>query len=411
MRFKRSAVGMLLLLFALLPSDLYTPIAALLLVFLIIDWGGYFPKGITRAILPLLLMGAASLGYSISNQPMYEMLKDVWYVAKIVIIFFLGFLIGKRLPFDIRWMRTTMLIAGLAAIPGLYVVASSGSVSLSSFRVVVMGAVILSPFYWQGTMLWTRDPLLFRWIVVSPLLLTVALSLSRTTILLFLVSWFGSRGVFQSKGKIAIALVSLSLIVSIASNVLPEYDINNVTFLGKVSNSLNELSFVSDDIDTKITANWRGFEAFKAYIQWKDSSFGQMIFGQGFGTRVDIGFYYPLFGDDVPPIRFLPILHNGYAMILVKYGVFGMIMFFLFASMPLFSKHNSDDPVSVFGKRLASTAAISMMLAMPLITGPFNRSEMDGVTLLMGWAMGLQAQRLRCAVNIHASSAPSPEMM
>ena len=400
MRLKRSVVGILLLLFALLPSNLYMPITALLLVFVIGGQGGLFPKSIARALLPLLLMGGASLGYSINNQPMYEALKDVWYLSKFVILVLLGFLIGSRIPFCTRKMRSTMLLAGLAAIPGLYAVASSGSVSLSSLRVVVMGAIILCPFYLQGTVLSSRDPLLFRWLVVSPLLLTVVLSMSRTTILLFLVAWIGSRGVFQSKGKMAIALVTLTPLVFIIIGMLPEYDVRNVTFLGKVSNSLNELSFVRENDETEITANWRGFEAFRAYTQWKDGSLGQMIFGQGFGTMVDIGFYYPLFGDNAPPIRFLPILHNGYAMILVKYGAFGLVMFFVFFGEPLFSNYNPHDPVSVFAKRLSSTAAISLLVTMPLITGPFNLSQMDGVTLLMGWAMGLQAQRLRVPIRI-----------
>lgn len=408
MSLKRSGVGGLFFLFGLLPSSYYTPIAVILAAFLIANRGGQLPTGISRPIIPLFLMGAGGAAYGLINQQTYDVVKDVWYLGKLIIVFVLGYLLGNRNNFETNWLRTTMAIAALATIPGLISLGLDRYASLSQLAVVTMGAIILVPFYWQRTALRSREPLLLRWLVVSPFLLVAALSLSRTTLLLFFVSFLGARGVFQSKGKMTSALVTLALLISIVLNMLPEYDINNITFWGKISNSLNELSFVRDDSQTEITANWRGFEAFRAFEQWRNGSLSQMVFGQGFGTSVDIGFYFPLLGDDVPPIRYLPILHNGYAMILVKYGVFGVLMFLVFCFIPLFSRYNQRDPVSVFAKRVASTASVSLILSMTVITGPFNLSQMDSVTLLMGWAMGLQARRLQQTLRAE-SVTPRPE--
>lgn len=395
MRLKRSAIGVLLLVFALIPSRFYFPVIVVISFFLIGRQQYVLPKGALIVISPLLLMGAAGAIYGIPDQSIYVALKDIWYLAKIIFLVILGYLIASLGPIDSRLVRNAVFFSSLAAIPNLYKLIASGAVSLSSFQVSVLGGIMLLPFYLQGALSKSLNFFSFKLLVVLPLLLTVVLSLSRTTILLFIVAWFGARGVFLSKGKIAVSLTAAALLIISFFNMLPEYDINNVTFFGKLSNSVTELLFVTSNNETEITANWRGFEAYKAYTQWQEGSLGQIIFGQGFGTPVDISFYYPLFGDAAPPIRFLPVLHNGYAMILVKYGIFGVLMFLIFVAMPFLHKHNSKDEISILATRLSTTCSISLIVAMPLVTGPFNLAIMDGITLLMGWSIGLQTERLR----------------
>jgi hypothetical protein len=53
----------------------------------------------------------------------------------------------------------------------------------------------------------------------------------------------------------------------------------------------------------------------------------QHIAGFGFGSRVDLGLTIKLGGE---PMSTIPILHNGYVMLLVKCGWIGVLLYMIF---------------------------------------------------------------------------------
>jgi hypothetical protein len=147
---------------------------------------------------------------------------------------------------------------------------------------------------------------------------------------------------------------------------------------------------VRDDDVLAITTNSRGFEAFKAFEMWLSGSVGEKILGHGLGTPLDIGFYFDL-GTDYSA-RYLPILHNAYFSVPVKFGVLSVG---LFMTKPFRLSPIRNDPDSVFAACLGTTTAVTLLILTLTISGPLNRSVVDSITLLWGVAVGMQLQRHR----------------
>lgn len=395
MKIKRIYIGVLLLIFSLLPSTIYLPILFPIIFYLILLTHGNIQKKSILFIGKLAALFACGLVYAdYSNIP--PILKDTWYVLKIIALSTAGTLIGYISTADDKWIKTTAVLSSLGLVLGFLL-------SKSEVYTPLLGPILIAAFYLSASENHTSRSSLIKWLYMSPVILITLISMSRTTLLFFAVALLGARGAFTSFRKSSYVALTLALIVFSIGTLLPELDIQEYSFLGKVSNSINELSFVTDYDMTSITTNWRGFEAFKAFDAWSKASLGEKIFGLGVGTSIDIGFYYDLLEDQ--SFRYLPILHNGYFMILVKYGLLGIIFFIAFITYSFLLPVNNHDKQSVFAKRLGTTSSVLLLLTMSSITGPFNIKMLDGVTLLLAWSIGLQLQRSKYyhATNLMAS--------
>lgn len=69
--------------------------------------------------------------------------------------------------------------------------------------------------------------------------------------------------------------------------------------------------------------HWRAYEANRAIDQLKGTPYSVgLIFGQGLGALVDLGFVAPLSNIST---QFIPKLHNGFAHVLFKTGILGLL--------------------------------------------------------------------------------------
>lgn len=394
MRTAQNKLGVLFAASAILTSKTYFLLFFVLAIFWFMSRIRELPNILISVASPLLLMLGSGLFFGLENDQ-YNFFKDLWYVAKVIVIITLGVFIGTNSEFCISSLRTIAIIASIVSLPELFEAFGNGFVSLGSLSVITFGGLVIVPFYMEHSRRIDGDPLLMQWVIVLPILMTVALSLSRTSILILLISWLGARGLLQSIGKALAIGVIILIFFGIIIPFLPSYNLEEITFLAKIRNSIQEISFVSNADSEQITANWRGYESFMAYQQWQSGSFMKKIFGQGIGTTIDIGIYYPLYGNNSELVRYLPILHNGYFMILVKYGIFGLLMFIIFLLRLLRAPCNPYNSSSVFAKHLSFTTSLLMLITMASITGPLNISIMDSITLLCGWAIGIQYKTLK----------------
>jgi hypothetical protein len=87
---------------------------------------------------------------------------------------------------------------------------------------------------------------------------------------------------------------------------------------------MHSVDEISTPKESKIVSisNYRGYETMKAIEQYQKGNLGQLVFGQGFGTLVDIEGYYVMENTTL-----IPIFHNGYAYILLKTGILGLLCF------------------------------------------------------------------------------------
>ncbi len=167
-------------------------------------------------------------------------------------------------------------------------------------------------------------PRLLPWYVVMPvLILSFVLSFSRTGLVILLVLTAAVTGLI---GKINIKSILVFLIFVISFSVIilttPRDDV--VTFRGKIARSVREVVVKEYTTYRDININWRGHETWKALETFGSGNVLQKIIGHGFGALVDLDMKMILAGEEFTEI---PILHNGYAYILVKTGMTGILCY------------------------------------------------------------------------------------
>ena len=102
---------------------------------------------------------------------------------------------------------------------------------------------------------------------------------------------------------------------------------DEMSLIGKFEHSVTEVAISDYEDMSDINLNWRGFESYRAYLTYLDGSLFEKAFGQGFGAMVDLGFDMPLGGDASISFRYIPVIHNGYMYLLVKYGLIGVLIY------------------------------------------------------------------------------------
>lgn len=96
----------------------------------------------------------------------------------------------------------------------------------------------------------------------------------------------------------------------------------NEAFVDSLKESTAEISIENTE-DLNENENYRGYEAKMALLFVSESALEYQIAGNGAGVAVDMGNYAPV-------RRFVPITHNGYVYILLKFGLAGMAIILSF---------------------------------------------------------------------------------
>lgn len=196
-------------------------------------------------------------------------------------------------------------------------------------------------------------------------------------LLLSLLGWFSQLKLSSMSGLAALVVVASAIILSAPDD---EAD----TFRSKLARSPAEMFSANFQDEQAINDNWRAFETSRVIDSFSASTVSEQIFGQGFGTLVDMGLEMNLGGEI---FREIPIFHNGYAYILIKTGVLGLICYALFyISVIRFALLycNSRCTEQRGFARLLLGCVLSLMLMMYVIGG-MAESAGTVLVLLLGY--------------------------
>lgn len=177
--------------------------------------------------------------------------------------------------------------------------------------------------------------LVFLTIFVIYLLATASRTLIISVVIFILIvrDWLW---IDRFKSVIAALVVSLVLISLYNSGDHSlNKDMTNRTLMDKMSDSLAEMLPSDFDDDSLIHKNWRAYESFRGLLSFFSASDMQKVFGQGYGTLIDVDFEKRLSGSDKTgtTITDIPWMHNAYIYVLVKNGIVGfsfLIIMFLY---------------------------------------------------------------------------------
>ncbi|MEM6785221.1 MAG: hypothetical protein AAF624_15985 [Bacteroidota bacterium] len=374
----------------------------------------------------LLLIG--SIGAM--QHPTSDVLRDVWYIGKIPIVLGVGYLFAARIGALSTVLATYAVGALCLALPHVlqFVVDPSLlSLSTGTLRNRVGAGFVLTAFVpvvlWlarrEGVPVLEKQPWLWK-ACVGLSVLSLILSFSRTyaiCLILMALSPLFVRQVraIRSKRQASVwrraALVVLLLGVGVGWMQFAQQS-NLVQFVDKVANSLVEITIQNQTDPEARNENWRGFEMYRAVRQYAEGSPVERLVGTGLGTKVDLGIRIPL-GDRY--FRYIPLLHNGYGMLLVKTGLIGAILYLLVFVQFLRRARHLGRRTTHGETRLAAMICVgctlSVLLATLVISGLLNPYAMDAAGLLLGSSLFVlhsaeQARRDSTPAQASPSAAP-----
>lgn len=388
-----------------------TTVLMLLFMFLVLCYWipttGKLPPFLGKLLLPFsALLVVGSLG--ILDNPRYDVFKDVWYVAKPMLCMTVGFVLMWNLR-DLRRLLRIFIVVG-AVISVFHIVRFIQNPELLSLSANDMrnaagrGELIAIVAVGAWLVAWKLKFRLFPFgRVVDASLLTlclasIGLSMSRViaiSLVLLLGAIFGIVN-FTNRKKLIKIMLAVVVGFSILSVVpKPHYVGQNATFVDKVLFSLQEMEVRDYSSITDINTRWRGYETARAFHTYSSGEYWQYLTGRGFGTSVDLGLYMPM-GDE--PVRFAPVLHNGYMYLLVKTGLLGVFIYLSFL-VSIVRIGNSiiggEGKDSLYTGRLIVGIACVLAASTFVVAGPFNKQSLIPVEIFLG-ALVAHAARLSC---------------
>jgi len=288
--------------------------------------------GFLRIVWPLF--GILVLGIvGAPGHLLHDILRDISFALNPIVLIFIGYWLGRRPGMWPLFFKVLvfcgLIMAGLHLFnfvqnpellsAGLEEVRSKAGTG--SFLVVL--SLILLLFQHRFGVGGFLPRLVPRLLAIVLLAASFVLSYSRTDILVAIILSLSLLGCL-SRINFRMVLAGLLLVGGMIGLIVITPASEKGTLRSKLIGSVTEVA-ISEHED--INTNWRGYEAYKAVEAFMSANIVQKTFGQGFGALVDLGFY-KLLGDT--ELRYIPILHNGYAYILTKVGLLGIMLYAVF---------------------------------------------------------------------------------
>ena len=356
---------------------------------------------VTLVIGVFLLMIAAGLTHAVGNLT-YDIFKDIWYFSYAAAMIVMGYLLGSLLNSRNQVYSAFLVLGAVSAmihfIP-FFVTPTLITESAERIRsyagtgyYAVCIALVLGLYRLRDA---SRVGRVFILLAMTLCAISMVLSFSRTMYIVFailMLSYFGWLDVMRHasvRWSVAILLVGATALVQLSP---PSYLPAKPSFTDKTLHSLQEIRIKDYSSFEDINTNWRGFETARAIESYAAGRPDEWLLGRGLGHLVDLGFYMNLSRRGGEAMRYIPVLHNGYAYLLVKTGLVGVLAYlaFLWWLIKIGSRETVSPSREFLSEgRLIVALAVIVLLTTSLISGLFNRSDFVPLELLMGTLLGL----------------------
>lgn len=398
------SIVLLLVVGAIFPPGLLTAANLYLLLFAIVVWvtsGEKLDTTLARAIAPFGLIIVFGLAAGI-HADRYLYLKDAWYLSNPPVIMSVGYVL-YRCKADVgRGLRAFVIGGTLVSMLYLSSVVADPEVLLKSadeirgkigagYVASALAFTILCAYFAD----WAEGLRLPRWLGYSCLFIcgaAIVVSFSRTTLVVAVIGVLAAFGAFARREWLrigAIAIIGVLLLGMLRLGVEGYSGEARKTFVGKLARSMEEIAVAEYTDLGSINDNWRGYETAMALKTYSSGSALEWIIGHGFGAEVDLGLTQRL-GRVAK--RYIPILHNGYAYLLVKGGAIAVALY-VFALAWLYwvgrqgAKSGANHPACAPG-RLLQAVALCLAFTTWVISGAFNKGDALPFLLAAGFLLG-----------------------
>ncbi len=402
----------------LLPCVLPAEVSSTLLAAAFLLWLAASRFAIERAYLALvapllLLLLVGALGAA--GHEAYDVGKDIWYMAKPLWAIGIGYVLMAHIRDHRDVCRIVVAVAVLAALLHLLLLALYHQAGMTlydvrvedgvrGYFVVVIGLALMLAGGGMREYLGFNERA-YHLVAVLICAASVFASMSRTELIALLLMIAVLRGWMRfSAGRAVLLLVLAVAAGSMLLRATQAVDQEEMPYVAKLLNSVNELSIEKYEDDSDINTNWRGYESFLALADYAGGSGFEWLCGKGLGTLVDLGFYIDLGGNE---LRYIPMLHNGYVYILLKYGALGILIYLYFIVRLIRSGREQRGNAIAggqFAERLLSALGWLFLFTTLVIAGILNKYEMESAMVLLGaTAAWVKRQRSTAKENVHVN--------
>lgn len=273
-----------------------------------------------------------------------DVIRDIFYFLNPLIFIYIGAIYAKK-DIDIYKIFNAFILAGgilsilqlgntflnFAKVATSFSVQSWRNVTGDGIMVASISiAIILSGIIPKEKRL-SKVTTIFLLIVM---MIEFLITLSRTNLLVFFIMYFilsfKKDNNKINKKNILIFFAIILVLAFLVFIILPEQIRDS--YINKLLSTKSEISSNhSWTTLAEIQGNWRGYETYCGIEEWKNSNILKQIIGHGFGKRIYVGEYaYTLLNqtdENGRPMDTIAVLHNGYATMLLKLGVLGVVLY------------------------------------------------------------------------------------
>lgn len=397
-RWSTLAIGLSII----LPKELLFVTAFIFVLFFLKENTFLFKKAV-KVFKPLLIVFIVGVIHCFDNSAR-DILRDIFLFTKIGVYFFVGVIASRYFNDFDKFARIIIYFAFAYALLHLYMFYSIGASidSLDTLRSEIGTGNLIEAFglsVFLVGLFESRVKLRTPTIVAMILVISVSVMLyysrslyiSMVIFLLFLRNIVDLR-TFRIRVNPLYVVIGLAIVGTISIVFFSSSEVGGASnwLLNKFGNIPNELFWSSEKnviaTEEDINLNWRGYESFQGVNTWLSGGLFRTIVGHGWGALVDLGLVMRLGNDDFEQI---PILHNGYVMLLVKSGIGGAFFYLVFLyrmsiTNRLESPQTSHVDCSSTRKfnQLLTALCILAFLNTFTITGLFNESDIFTPTML-----------------------------
>lgn len=376
-----------------LPTELSSPLIVLLGLSISIMAYGKIKRNYLRLVWPLLWIVIIGI-FSVRNHQLRDILRDISFALTPISLIFIGYWMADN---GGRWQRILKVIVTCGIVlaglhlsafirnpallsAGLMEVRSSEGAGLGTGSLVVL-SIVLGLFQYRLGIGNLFPKLLPRIISLPVLLASFVLSYSRTEFMVALMLSLALWGLLTKiNARMILSVVVLVIGFFAIAVTTPKDEVG--TFRSKLARTFTEVTVSNYQDAQDINDNWRGFETYRVLASFSSGNLLQQMFGQGFGSQADLGFYMTLSGGDY---RYIPVFHNGYAYILLKTGLLGLACYvFFYISVIMIAMRHTNSLIGerMFLARLLLGCILSLILVMFVAGGMAEMHESEFVFLL-----------------------------
>jgi hypothetical protein len=219
--------------------------------------------------------------------------------------------------------------------------------------------------------------------------LSSLLYLSRTNFIQLIVLYIAMKGYFVVNKRSITVLSSVILFVILGYTAVyqsnPQRSGKGIeSFLYKIKNApIEPFKTKIDQDDWKdFNDNYRSFENIITVKQVSSEGSSGVLFGKGLGATINLG--REVMTNDEEFIQYIPILHNGFATVFLKSGLFGVSFLIIF--MYLLGKPKQSNLYSVQNLNLLLIgSAIFLIISNWVFMGVYLK--LDNKSILLGFVI------------------------